>query len=973
MFSRILLIATFIFAVSVSLLSAADEPVSFNRDIRQILTDKCFACHGPDDGTREADLRLDSEEAAFDRDEPVIVRGKPDESALIKRIFSEDLDEQMPPASTNKSLTAKEKELLKRWVAEGAKWQIHWAYVPPVKRQPKAFDRQLASPIDGFVLEKLVVAGQKFSEKADKVTLIRRLYFDLIGLPPSPEEVDAFVKDKSPDAYKKVVDRLFKSPHFGERLAIYWLDVVRYADSNGYHADKTRQVAPYRDYVIRAFNSNMPYNRFVTEQLAGDLLPEASAEQRVASAFNMLLQTTDEGGAQAKEYLAKYSADRVRNTSQIFLGSTMGCCECHNHKFDPFTQEDFYSFAAFFADIKQVGVGNAPAYPVQLASDSKKLAEFDAKIAELRNTLDIPTPQLTADQITWEAKIAGSLKSDAQYGPWHVLGPFKAGSFDEAHAKEFISARNIDLSKPASGKKWEKNDKLADGKTHSFAGDNSAVYLFRTVRVPAETETVLSLGSDDSLQVWVNGERIHNNKVSRGVTPNQDKVTAKLVEGENQLLLKVANGGGGFGFVFNTKMSGLPPNVVAILNTAAGKRNDAQLAGLAKYYRSIAPRLKPIRDAIAKLDAAKKAYQAGLPKTLMTVAAAPMPIRLLNRGDWMDDSGPLMQPAIPEFLGNLNVEGRRANRLDLAKWIVDRKNPLTARTFVNRLWKLYFGHGLATPLDDLGRQGTLPTHPALLDWLAVEFMESGWDVQHMIRLLVTSNAYQQTSTVRPELKKVDPYNQLYGRQSRFRLDAEIVRDNALAVSRLLVTDIGGSSVFPYQPGGYWRHMNFPARTWPTSKGSSLYRRSLYTHWQRMFLHPSMIAFDAPSREECTVERPRSNIPQQALVLLNDPTYVEAARAFAERIASEGGGTVEEKLNWAYLQVLSRDITTRETTVLKPIYEKHLATWQKDEAAAKAFLGVGARPMPAGTNTAELAAWTSVSRVILNLHETITRS
>nr|MBC8288791.1 PSD1 domain-containing protein [Planctomycetota bacterium] len=838
---RILTLVALVFASTVSVLSAADEPVEFNRDIRQIFTNKCFACHGPDDGTREADLRLDSEEAAFGGKKKVIVRGKPGESALIERIFSEDEDERMPPASTNKSLTPKEKELLKRWVAEGAKWQVHWAYAPPVKRQPKDFDRQAANPIDGFVLERLEKSGQSFSKRADRVTLIRRLYFDLIGLPPSPAEVAAFVNDKSPGAYKKVVDRLFKSPHFGERLAIYWLDIVRYADSNGYHADKTRQVAPYRDYVIRAFNSNMPYDQFVIEQLAGDLLPESSVEQRVASAFNMLLQTTDEGGAQAKEYLAKYSADRVRNTSQIFLGSTMGCCECHNHKFDPFTQKDFYSFAAFFADIKQVGVGNAPAYPVQLASDTKKLAEFDAKIAELRKTLDIPTPQLLADQIVWEGKIAASLKTDAQYGPWHVLGPFKAGSFDEAHAKEFVSPKNIDLSKPVGGKKWVKNDKLADGKATSFVGDSSAVYLFRTVRVPAATETVLSLGSDDSLQVWVNGERIHNNKVARGVVPDQDKVTAKLVEGENQLLFKVANGGGGFGFVFNAKKSGLPPDVVAILNTSADKRNDAQLTALSRYYRSIAPRLKPTRGEIAKLDAAKKAYQARLPKTLMTVAVKPMTIKLLNRGDWMDESGPVMQPAIPEFLGNLNVEGRRANRLDLAKWVVDPKNPLTARTLVNRLWKLYFGHGLATPLDDLGRQGTLPTHPELLDWLAIELVESGWNVQHMIRLLVTSNAYQQTSNVSADLKKLDPYNQLYGRQARFRLDAEIVRDNALAVSGLLTDGIGGSSVYPYQPGGYWRHMNFPARTWPTSKDSGLYRRGLYTHWQRRFLHPSLVA------------------------------------------------------------------------------------------------------------------------------------
>jgi len=575
--------------------------------------------------------------------------------------------------------------------------------------------------------------------------------------------------------------------------------------------------------------------------------------------------------------------------------------------------------------------------------------------------------------VAWEARVAESLKSTVQWGPWHVLGPIQAASFEEAHNKEFVPATAIDLSRPVGDRKWVRNEKLEDGKTHSFVGDNSAVYLFRTVRAPVATEVVLSMGSDDSLQVWVNGTRIHNNQVARGVVPDQDKVPARLVEGENQLLIKVANGGGGFGFAFNTKQSGLPPAVVTIVKTRTEDRTEAQAAELSGYYRSVAPALKSERDQIAKLEAAKKSFQGSLPKSLMTVAVKPMTIRLLNRGDWMDDSGAVMSPAIPEFLGSLDVEGRRASRLDLAKWIVDPKNPLTARTFVNRLWKLYFGHGLATPLDDLGRQGTLPTHPELLDWMALEFIESGWDIRHMVRLLVMSDSYRQTSTVPAELKQVDPLNQLYGRQSRFRLDAEIVRDNALAVSGLLARDIGGGSVYPYQPAGYWRHMNFPARTWPTSAGVGLYRRGLYTWWQRMFLHPSMIAFDAPSREECTVERPRSNIPQQALVLLNDPTYVEAARAFAERIVSEGGATLESRLNWACREVLSRNTTERETAVLREVFQKHLGEWKKDDSAAKAFLGVGSRPMPAGVDTAELAAWTSVSRVILNLHETITRS
>jgi hypothetical protein len=801
------------------------QEIVFTRDIVPILSNNCYFCHGPDEATREADLRLDLEQAVFDPDYPIVVRGDPEESPLYQRIAEQDADLRMPPAHTNKQLSDRQKQLVRRWIEQGAVWQQHWSFIKPSRPTPPRVDvsRRGGNAIDQFVVANLDELGLEPGPEADRVTLARRLYFDLTGLPPTPHDVDAFVADTSPDAYQRLVDRLLDSPHFGERLAVYWLDVVRYADSNGYHSDEPRQIAPYRDYVISTFNDNKPFDQFIVEQLAGDLLPDATPEARIASGFNMLLQTTNEGGAQAKEYLAKYSADRVRSTGTIFLGATLGCCECHNHKFDPFTTKDFYSLAAVFADIQEQGVGNPPAHPVMTEHSRLEIEQADRRLAELRAA--------------------------------------------------FAAAAPADES--------------------AEAGD----------RQPGE----------------------------------------------------------------------LTDQIAAILRLPEAQRSDDQRQQVTAFYESVQPAQRPVLDEIGQWEQKKKQIHDSLPRTLMTVAGTPRPIRLLARGNWMDDSGPVMEPAIPEFLGRLEVGDRRATRLDLARWIADAENPLTARTFVNRLWKLFFGRGLAQPLDDLGAQGTPPTHPELLDWLAVEFTDSGWDVKYMVRLLVGSAAYRQTSHCGEALRAADPYNQYYARQSRFRLDAEFVRDNALAVSGLLIPELGGRSVKPYQPAGYWEHLNFPKRTWQQDSGDNLYRRGLYTWWQRMFLHPSLLAFDASTREECTVDRPRSNTPQQALVLLNDPTYVEAARALATRIIQEGGADPGERLNWAYRRVLSRDVRPAETQTLVQILQQHLADYRQNPEAARQLTSIGASPPPAEVESAELAAWTSVARVILNLHETITRS
>jgi Protein of unknown function (DUF1553)/Protein of unknown function (DUF1549)/Planctomycete cytochrome C len=785
--------AGFLVALPAIACAAPAEKVDFNRDVRPILSENCFQCHGPDKGQRKADLRLDQKTGLFATKDngPVVVPAKPAESQLFVRITSKDNDLHMPPADSGRKLSARQIEVIRRWIEQGAEWKGHWAYIPPTRPAVPDVGHVLSvfggaaptirNPIDRFIVAALHEQGLSQSPEADRVTLIRRLSFDLRGLPPTAEEVDRFVSDRSPQAYEDLVERFLASPHYGERMALYWLDLVRFADTNGIHSDNHREHAPFRDYVIDAFNENKPFDVFTTEQLAGDLLPNPGREQRIASGYNRLNLTTEEGGAQPKEYIAKYAADRVRNASSVWLGATLGCAECHDHKFDPYTSRDFYSFEAFFADVQETAVGQQK--PVSMPTDEQaaELRRLDERIAALRR--------------------------------------------------------------------------------ESGNGGKSA-----------------------------------------------------------------------------------PP--AAVPKEAA----QQEIAALAKRKQQI---------------------QQEAPLILVAMAGAPRTVRILPRGNWLDETGEIVQPNTPGFLKPLGVKGRRATRLDLAHWLVDADNPLTARVFVNRLWKLLFGSGLATSLEDFGAQGAWPTHPALLDWLAVEFHRSGWDVKHLVRLLVTSATYRQASVATAELQQHDPYNRWFARQGRFVLDAEFIRDNALAVSGLLVPKFGGRSVKPYQPAGYWAYLNFPRREWHADVGEDQYRRGLYTYWCRTFPHPSMIAFNATSREACTVERAHSNTPLQALALLNDPSYVEAARTLAERtIAAES--SPEGRIGYVYRQALSRAPEPAEAQVLARLYDKHLAQYRADGKAAAELLSVGQRPVPPRIDQAELAAWTSVARVILNLHETITR-
>jgi hypothetical protein len=758
---------------------AAQEPrkIEFNRDIRPILSNNCLLCHGPDNNLRKAKLRLDDEKSAHAK---VIVVGQPLFSEMFRRLVTDDADEKMPPTRTKKSLTKQEIGLIYDWIEQGAKYEPHWSLIAPRKQDlPKVKNTGwVRNDIDRFILARLEKESLQPSPEADKRTLIRRLSFDLVGLPPAPDEVDRFLVDDSPKAYEKVVDRLLKSKHFGERLAVHWLDVVRYADTAGYHSDNQRDVWLYRDWVISAFNRNMLFTQFAVEQIAGDLMPNATNEHKIASGHNRLLQTTEEGGGQAKEYAAKYAADRVRNFSTAWLGLTLGCTECHDHKYDPFTTKEFYKFASFFADIQEVPIGRQPQTPIMTSAQKEQVKKLDAEIATMQKMI---------------AELAKEQVKEAQ-------------------------------------------QKLA------------------------------------------------------------------AVQKQKTDLLKT------------------------------------------------------------------------MPSTLISTSGSPRIIRILKRGNWLDESGEIVQPDVPATLPSLKVdkEKNRPTRLDLANWLVAPEHPLTTRIFVNRLWMLYFGSGLVKTADDFGALGAWPTHPELLDWLALDFQKSGGDIKRAVKQIVMSSAYRQSSKGTPDLRQCDPYNQLLARQARFRLDAEFVRDNALAVSGLLVPKIGGPSVKPYQPAGYWRYLNFPTREWMNDKGENQYRRGLYTHWQRTFLQPSLLAFDASTREECTVERPRSNTPQQALVLLNDPTYVEASRVFAEKIVRSSKKT-PDRINIAFHLALQRNASADEIGILTKLYEKHHSHYQANAKEAQAILGVGYAPAAKEIAPAELAAWTSVARAILNLHEAITRN
>ena len=761
--------------IAVGVLPAAAAPIAFNRDVRPILANHCFACHGPDSDQRQADLRLDIEEVAkADRDGSFVIRpGKVAASMLITRIQESDQNLMMPPPHFQKPLTDQQKATLKRWIEEGAIWESHWAFKPVQRHQPpRVRGAKIRNEIDSFIVDHLQHASSGLiqSEVADKITLVRRLSFDLRGLPPSQMEVQKFVSGEV--TYEALIDSFLASESFGERMAQYWLDLVRYADSGGYHSDVTVHISPYRDYVIKSFNDNLPFDQFTIEQLAGDLLPAPTEWQMIATGYNRLNKTTEEGGAQPGEYLVKYAADRIRTTSGVWLGITLGCAECHDHKYDPFTAKDFYSFGAFFADIKEVG-------------------------------------------------------------------QYRGGN------------RDPEIRVPTLPQRQELR------------------------RIELEIQKAI----DDQEQVRVN-----------------------------------------------------------------------------------------------ELTDAKAVIEKQFVRTMVTNSVPPREIRILPRGDWLNKTGIVVQPEVPVSLSLDTVDSEhRLTRLDLANWIVAKDNPLTSRVFVNRIWKLLFGRGISPRLDDVGAQGEPPTHPELLDHLAFYFMESDWDVKTLVKYIVLSHTYQQSSLVSAHAAKVDPENAMFARQLRWRLDAEFIRDTALSISGLLDKTVGGPSVFPYQPEGYWQYLNFPTRSWKADSGQLQYRRGLYTHWQRTFVHPSMLAFDAPTREECVAQRPVSNTPSAALTLLNDPSFVEAARALGQRVIQEGGTTDIERIHWLFQTVLSRRASENEMAKMIELLGQLKIQYTMDVKAAAELQAVGQFKLEPDVDIGQASAWAMLGRALLNVNEAICRN
>jgi hypothetical protein len=1024
--------------------AAGEEPIRFNRDIRPILSDNCFYCHGPDKNKREADLRLDSHEGLHGTGgEPgALIPGKPDDSPMLHRILSTDPDEQMPPPETGKSLTPEQVALIRRWITEGADFQGHWAFLPrdlsatvPADATPpsdaerneqQAVDRQMTARIDALVAQGLQPQKLSPAPEADRVTLLRRLHFDLTGLPPSEAEVDAFVNDASPDAYASLVDRLLASSHYGERMAMWWLDLVRYADTVGYHGDQEMSVSPFRDYVIASFNANKPFDKFTIEQLAGDLLPDATREQRIASGYNRLGMMSAEGGVQDKEYLNKYMSERVRNATGTWLGITLGCAECHDHKFDPFSAKDFYRFGAFFADIKERGLysgahadGNwGPFIKVPTPDQEARRDQLDAELKVARDELQKTTPELLAEFAAWEAgqvmwetlrpesiislegvtlkpqpdgSILASGKNPATDSYLLTIGklPPKVTAFrlevlpDDSFPRRgpgragngnFVLSEFVVHHRPAVGETvpvalqnpsatYEQTGAITDnpyGKWPIAAaldgdakGRKWGWAVMEQVGQPHaavfETASDLTLAEGDSVSIglWQNLDNpqhtIGRFRLSVTTAPRPVKVSDSV-----------------------------PPAIRAILEIAEGQRTEAQTSELLAHYRTIAPSLEPQRKKVAELEKARGELEAAMVSTLVTEQVEPRMVRVLARGNWMDESGEVVQPAFPEVLALAPTPAdRRLTRLDLARWITDPAHPLTSRVLANRLWKNLFGAGLSVKLDDLGAQGEWPSHPQLLDELAQWMVDSNWDLKRWIRSVVMSRTYRQSSLASPEARQIDPYNRLLARQARFRLDAEFVRDNALSISGLLFNKLGGKSVRPYQPPGYWAYLNFPQREWQNGSGEELYRRGLYTHWQRQYLHPSLLVFDAPSREECTAERPRSNTPLQSLVLLNDPSYVEAARAFAELVLRAEGDD-SRKLDLAFRRALSRPITPEESELLTKLLQSQIDHYRQHPEAAKELLTTGARPSATDIDPVVLAGWTTVARAILNLHEVISR-
>ncbi|MBK9171223.1 MAG: DUF1553 domain-containing protein [Bryobacterales bacterium] len=1003
----------------------ADETIRFNRDIRPIFSDRCFACHGPDQANRKSALRLDLEQAAksdLGKGRAGIVPGDPERSEVYKRIVSDKPALRMPPAYAGHApLSERDGSLIREWIRQGARYEAHWAFLAPEspRRPATRLSGWIRNPIDAFVLARLEAAGLPPSPEADRTTLLRRVSFDLTGLPPAPDEVAAFLGDSAPDAYDKTVDRLLASLRYAERMAIRWLEAARYADTNGYQSDGVRDMWRWRDWVIDAFRTNMPFDRFTVEQIAGDLLPDATTSQIVATGFHRNHRTSAEGGIVDEEFRVEYVADRAETTSTVWLGLTLGCARCHDHKYDPFTQKEFYQLFAFFNNLPEKGFvynfGNEEPYiKAPLPEQERKLADYDARVAGLRHELESRQPELERAQRAWERKIASGKPLDWNIGEGLVFhdpldGPFQLNKARQFDGKDFVlggaEVGRFNYRDPFTFAAWIKpesaNGAILSRAEDYFEGQGHALYLiegklrlhviFRwtDLGMRVETEEALPLGEWQHVAATYDGSmkaagvRLYVNGKPRKLKVLFDQCIWPIDSKEPFRI----GAGGGLRFtgaiddvrVYNRALAPAEAAVLALLDPVreiaarpAAQRSAVQADKLRMCFldRGAPKDIRLLRARLALAEAQRKLYHDQIP-TVMVMAERDEPREtfLLKRGAY-DAQGDKVEPGVPAVLPPLAADWPR-NRLGLARWLVDRRNPLTARVAVNRFWQMLFGTGLVKTVEDFGSQGEWPVHADLLDWLAVEFMESGWDVRHILKTIVTSATYRQASAVSPALLEKDPENRLLGRGPRLRLSPEMIRDQALAVSGLLVEQTGGPSVKPYQPEGLWQELHGGKGYTPDS-GEGLYRRSLYTYWKRTVAPPAMVNFDSPSREVCVVRESRTNTPLQALNLMNDVTYVEAARKLAERMMREGGASPGERMGWAYRAVLARPAQAREIEVLESAWRRFHEFYRSNRREAERYLAQGESRRDRKLDPRELAAYTGVASLLLNLDEAITK-
>ena len=1008
----LLLLLSLVGAQAVGAAETGAQAVDYNRDVRPILSKSCYACHGPDPDTREVGLRLDLRASALakaESDAIPIVPGDKSKSALYQRIVTEDESERMPPLDSGHALEADQIATLGRWIDQGAGYAEHWSFVAPHRGAPPAVetDAWARNSIDRFVLAELERHGLKPAPEADRHVLLRRLSLDLRGLPPTLDEMREFLDDSSEDAYEKAVDRMLDDPAYGERWARMWIDLARYADSKGYGSDPLREIWRYRDWLVDALNANLPYDEFTIEQLAGDLLPKPTVEQRIATAFHRNTMTNTEGGTDDEEFRDAAVKDRVDTTMQVWMGLTMGCAKCHSHKYDPIAQREYYEFYAFFNQTADADrPDDSPTLTVPTALMVERNERIDSRIAALRPTLETPTPSLGGEQKQWEA----GLRSLAE---WSTLEPVETTAESGAKLRTLNDGSILVEPTGAANDLYTVTTRtktpgitafrleaipdpiLPGGGPGLGKGGEFVLSRFTISAEPAggsteETSkpiTIAKAAADYSRDGFPVADSLKQKEISKGgwaIHPRHENRQAAIYVVESPV--GTADGSvftfrldqrfkepnhtlGRFRISATTDLNvsrraQVPADVLAIADKPDGQRSDAQRAKLAAHHRSIAPSLQTIRDRIANLEKSRPKYPT-VPVMQELTGDKRRHSHVLIKGNFLS-KGDEVTPGLPAAFHPPSGSAP-TSRLDVARWLVDRNNPLTARVAVNRLWAKIFGVGIVETEEDFGTQGEPPSHPRLLDWLATEFMRRDWDNKALLRLIVTSATYRQTARVEPDVLKADPRNRLLTRGPRFRLDAELVRDQAMALSGLLCRKIGGASVYPPQPPGLWRAaFNGRDRQWATSIGEDRYRRGLYTFWRRTVPYPSMATFDAPSREVCSIRRIRTNTPLQAFVTMNDPVYVEASQALARRIVREGGATAHERAAYALRHCLARPPHKRQVEQITKLFQAELEHFRTDPKGAERIATAPIGPAPAGMDTTELAAWTVVANVLLNL-------